>query len=858
MSNPSWICWLDEAQETDGTSEADGTGVTSEVEIALVGGKGANLRRLVRLGLPVPPGFVVTTQAYRTFLGANQLDQQQATAESGPDPSVLAARTTEAAVPDELRAAILAAYQHLSTGAGAGAGAGTPLVAVAVRSSGTAEDLATASFAGQHDTFLNISGPETLLSAVRACWASLWTPRAIAYRRQRSLDDQAHDGTDDPGQSGPIAEGLTPMELELGLAVVVQVMVPAEVAGVAFTANPITGVRTEATVSAVHGLGERLVSGEGASDEWVVRGVGTGARATLRRGADTETGRAGLTAEQVFAIASLARRIEGAFGGPQDVEWAMAGGQLFVLQARPMTALPEPVTWAAPGGGGWMRNFRLGEWLPEPVTPLCESWLLARIEQGEVDAEERDFGLRPRLPYHVLANGWYFSSPIGGGLPLPGVATALTRHPLRIAALVLSTNRPDVADRLFIARVARRWREVLLPRYQRLVTSWELRIETASPAELIQAIDAVGAMAGQYLWDLSVVGGHAWKAEHALARFCRRHLPNRTAQMPSHQALLLGLPLPTPFTGTLLHAVQSLDWIRPTLGEAFTSAAPQATTDLARRRSRLEQQRRAAELAYREALAGRSTLRRRFDRLLALAQRYAILREEQAAWFTLGWPLLRRAALQLGDELRMRGVIQHTEDVFFLTRAEVATGLGGDRSVSPEAAGDLRAAVGARRQQWERQRRLSPPLVLGRPLGARVIARAADAMRTPTTPTTLEATDHLTRSDGRDVLRGMPASPGRASGPVRIVRGPDDFARFLPGEVLVAQVTAPAWTPLFSGAAAVVTDGGSLAAHASLVAREFGIPAVVGVGDATARLRDGQHVTVDGSAGIIEVAADEA
>lgn len=859
MRNTSWICWLDEAHETDGTRGADGTGETSEDEIALVGGKGAHLRRLLRLGLPVPPGFVVTTQAYRTFLAANDLNRQQVTTDSDPDPSALAARITEAPLPEEMRAAILAAYQRLSAGAGAGTDsiAGAPLVAVAVRSSGTAEDLATASFAGQHDTFLNISGPETLLSAVRACWASLWTPRAIAYRRRRGWDDQAQDGTDGRSQSGTSADRSMPLELqlELELAVVVQVMVPAEVAGVAFTANPITGDRTEATVSAVHGLGERLVSGEGASDEWVVRGVGTGARVTLRRGADAETGRAGLTAEQVFAIASLARRIEEALGGPQDVEWAMAAGQLFVLQARPMTALPDPVTWAAPGGGGWMRNFRLGEWLPEPVTPLCESWLVACIEQGEADAEERDFGLRPRLPYHVLANGWYFSSPIGGGLPLTGVATALTRHPLRIASLALSTSRPGVADRLFISRVAHRWREELLPRYQRLVTSWERRIEKATPAELIQAIDAVGAIAGQYLWDLSVVGGHAWKAEHALARFYRRHLPNRTAQIPSHQALLLGLPLPTPFTETLPHAVQSLDWMRPTLGEAFTPAAPQATTDLAGRRARLEQQRRAAALAYREALAGRPTLRRRFDRLLALAQRYAILREEQAAWFTLGWPLLRRAALHLGNELRMRGVIHHTEDVFFLTRTEVATGLGGDRSAPPEAADDLRAAVGARRQQWERQRRLSPPLVLGRPLGARVIARAADAMRTPTT---LEAADHLTRSDGRDVLSGMPASPGRANGPVRIVRGPEDFARFLPGEVLVAQVTAPAWTPLFSRAAAVVTDGGSLAAHASLVAREYGIPAVVGVGDATARLRDGQRVTVDGSAGVIEVAADEA
>jgi rifampicin phosphotransferase len=165
---------------------------------------------------------------------------------------------------------------------------------------------------------------------------------------------------------------------------------------------------------------------------------------------------------------------------------------------------------------------------------------------------------------------------------------------------------------------------------------------------------------------------------------------------------------------------------------------------------------------------------------------------------------------------------------------------------------DLRAVVAARRLVWEQQRRLSPPLTLGNPLGARVIARATNAMRVPGVDAE-SAPGASQERPGRDVLIGMPASPGRVTGPVRIVRGSEDFERFQAGEVLVAQVTAPAWTPLFERAAAVITDGGSVAAHASLVAREYGIPAVVGAGDATARLHDGQRVTVDGSAGVVEV-----
>jgi phosphohistidine swiveling domain-containing protein len=173
-------------------------------------------------------------------------------------------------------------------------------------------------------------------------------------------------------------------------------------------------------------------------------------------------------------------------------------------------------------------------------------------------------------------------------------------------------------------------------------------------------------------------------------------------------------------------------------------------------------------------------------------------------------------------------VIDRAEDVFFLTRAEL------------DIRAPLRDVVGRRRATWERQRRLLAPLTIGRPprLLAKELLGAVDAVRT-------------TGPAPEDAIVGQPASPGRATGPVRIIHGPGDFDRFQPGEVLIARATAPAWTPLFARAVAVVTDGGTLAAHASLVAREYGIPAVVATGDATTRLRDGQRVTVDGGAGTV-------
>lgn len=222
------------------------------------------------------------------------------------------------------------------------------------------------------------------------------------------------------------------------------------------------------------------------------------------------------------------------------------------------------------------------------------------------------------------------------------------------------------------------------------------------------------------------------------------------------------------------------------------------------RRRRLAAEREAAVSACRQGLVGRPELLQRFDRLLGVTQRYAVLREQQAHWLTLGWPVLRRSVLRLGEQLRLQGALDNAEDVFFATRREL-----GNPAV-------LRDAVARRRAAWERQRRLVAPLTLGIP------PRLMEwLMRQP-------VADRGNGAPPAGAVLGQGASPGRATGRVRIVSAPEDFDAFQPGEVLVVQATAPAWTPLFGRAAAVVTDGGTLAAHASLIAREYGIPAVVG------------------------------
>lgn len=208
------------------------------------------------------------------------------------------------------------------------------------------------------------------------------------------------------------------------------------------------------------------------------------------------------------------------------------------------------------------------------------------------------------------------------------------------------------------------------------------------------------------------------------------------------------------------------------------------------------------------------------------------------ASFTLGWPLMRRALLRLGEILLEREVLSAADDIFFLTQAELLEALA---SGAPK--GSLAPMVVERRALWQRQCRLAPPLVLGAmtPMAKRVFARSENLFR---------STEEVFVKDG---LSGLPASPGRARGPICVIRTPEEFNRLRPGDVLVAPATTPAWTPLFARAAAVVTDTGSPLAHASLAAREYGIPAVVGTGNATERLREGQVVWVDGNTGVVEV-----
>ena len=653
----------------------------------------------------------------------------------------------------------------------------------AVRSSGIAEDGAEHSYAGIYETVLDVSADD-LAAATERILASAHAARAAGY-------EHSGDGR---------------------MAVIIQQMVRPAAAGVALTAEPVNGDRRTCVVTAVRGMGERLVSGAALGDEWVVRERVATARRRAERAIDRR---------QALHVASVSRGIAAARGAPQDIEWAIdADGTLWILQARPMTALPPDVSWVAPARGAYTRTLRFGEWISEPVTQLFESWLLTRMEERLHALLREWIGQRAPRPHHVVVNGWYFYSvnwlsPASLARSLPGILRQVVRAPRRVAGVIPPTVRHSVPV------FEREWREDLLPRYRAAVADAEARVETLPVGELPALIDELADLAGAYFASIAALAGSAYKMEMNLAKFHRRHLVSVGG---GHLPLVAGFEPPD---DPSRHAVASLDWWHAPPQHGATATRP------AEDHARLVEARQAAETEAFRALASSPRRLRAFRRLLAETQHLVLVREEQVRELTIAWPVMRRAVLLMGEALAAREVIAEPHDVFFLARVEALQALAGGRLAAT-------VDVAARRSMREEQSRLVPPLMVGR-----------------MNPMLKRLWDSFPRQVGavpsdRALVTGAPASPGRATGPVRVIRGPQDFDALQPGEILVAPLTAPAWTPLFLRAAAVVTDVGSAASHASIIAREYGIPSVVGCGDATARLRTGMRVTVDGSTGNVE------
>lgn len=799
-------------------------------DLAEAGGKAANLGELVRNGFPVPGGFVVTTAAF-----------ELAVAEHGGRDGL-----ARASLPEELRAAVAAAYAELGGGP------------VAVRSSATAEDLPGAAFAGQQDTYLNVVGEEALADAVRRCWASLGNERAVAYRRRLRVADD-----------------------DVSIAVVVQSMVEAETAGVMFTADPVSGDRSRTVIDASAGLGEAVVSGLVTPDHYVLDAAGRvvsrtpGRREVVVRsaaggGVVHESGpaaagavpaaRDGGTALPDAALRELARlgaEVAAHFGRPQDIEWAYAGGRVWLLQARPMTALPPPPL----GRLGPLRR-RLGavlsEYVPVRPYPIDASTWLPYGPAGLMAQVMATFGIRDAFEGFLVEEDGVVHAMVP---PRPRPTAGLLAAPYRIATRVrrydparwtddprfrqVTAGTRELAGRDLramswpeLVRMPRRALDVVRP-----VAGLRADYLPGAGVALLRLRLALGLLGAAPMFGELIAGartrtGDANRALEELAQEARRTGVLDTAPPPGAPGVDA---LPAAFAARLrafLAEYGHRETVSPLLVTPPTWAdAPEAVLGTIRMLAAGHHaeadpgavgalDRLLAHPRLRRSRARRARMTRRVE----AARAGVAFREDSHFFFTMPLPVLRRSLLELGRRLRDAAVLDEPEDVFHL-RLEELEAIGDLATAGRERLGRLRAVALARAAEREQL------------TGVRLIDPAALFPPRP--------------AEGA-LVSGTPASGGRATGPVKVIRDPARFADLSRGDVLVCPYTNPSWTPLFQRAAAVVVDTGGSASHAAIVAREYGIPAVMGTGGGTSILTDGRVVTVDGDTGHVFAASEDA
>jgi len=782
-------------------------------DILRAGGKGANLGELIRRGLPVPDGFVVTTDAYASI----EVPTHD--------------RTSYEAVrmPEPLAAAIADAYATLGGGA------------VAVRSSATAEDLPGAAFAGQQDTYLNVVGEVALLDAVRRCWGSLWTERAIVYRERLRIDPA-----------------------DVRIAVVVQRMVDADAAGVMFTADPVTGARDEIVVEASAGLGEAVVSGLVTPDRYVLSRDGAVRRFTPGRrevvvraaaaggivhedgevAASTANGASHLSNPQLAELARRGAEIAEHFGRPQDVEWAVASGRVWLLQARPMTALPPPPIRGRLNPLRRRLSGVLLEFLPSRPYPMDMSTWVPHGPAGLMAKLTASIGLRGAFEGFLLEEDGVVTRFVP---PRPRPTPRILLAPFLVAS---RARRHDPARwqrdprylryresvREFAARDlgGMEWRALIrMPREALALVEpvTDLRIDylPGSGVALVRLAVALKLSRGRRasrdlrLGDLLLDGRsrteQANRDLEALAAVVRADpgLARRVAE-EDPVALVPVMASVSQFR-TLIAEHGHRETASPLLATSPTwGEAPEVVVGLVK--VLLAAPSGAVRPGARPKLEGLSPrLRRRIER----ARVGAAFREDTHYEFTRPLPLLRASLLEIGHRLTAAGALDRADDVWHLRLEEL------EALSSPDAAaaGDLRQRVvarSARREELSGTRLIDPRAVFPQ------------------------------RDAGDAIVAGEPASGGQATGPVRIVRDPAEFGRVEPGDILVCPYTNPSWTPLFQRAAAVVVDSGGIGSHAAIVAREYGIPAIMGTAVGTSSLREGQRVTVDGDTGRVTTA----
>jgi pyruvate,water dikinase len=860
--------------------------------LGLAGGKGANLGELCRIvGIRVPEGFCVTTDAYREVVAGNGeyialLDElSRLAAGDAEGRRAISSRIREVVETIPIPGGIAEEISsHLDVIGESGA--------YAVRSSATAEDLPTASFAGQQDTYLNVTAKDAVLQHVSKCWASLFTERAVTYRVQQGIDHRI-----------------------VQLAVVIQRMVFPDVAGIMFTADPITSNRKVTSIDAGFGLGETLVSGLANADNYKVQGGRIIERTVSAQAVAVRALRGGgtekteieadrrsvqkLTDAQILQLAGIGRTVEVHFGRPQDIEWSLMDDTFFIVQSRPITTL-FPIPGAQDGRNHVYMSFGHQQMMTEAMKPLGLSFFQKGLEEAPLtEAGGRFFiDMAPDL-----------ASPVGRRIALASMGRI---DPLMDSAIQSLAQRKDFMKGL--ARDGQRylsmngagylsWRlpvetvklyrsndpavvSTLRARHDRALEDLQRRLGSLSGDELFEAIlddlrqlkDAVTdprSMAVVFvgLYALNWINKHMEKwlvvkgAADTLAQFVANDVTSEMGlalldvgdTVRSHPAAMAALPKLTDTTffaelsaieggEAVSRSIQDflqkygmrcsgeIDLTRPRWSEQPSQLVPMILSSIKNlepnaRATRITQSRRHAEemqnslLERIGRLPGGRRKARRTQRMISRMRNFAGYREYPKYLMMRHYWILKQPMLKEAAKLVERGVVGRSDDIYFLSfeefRQAVRTGRLDHNLIT------------RRRSEFEAYERLTPPRIVTSE--GEVPAGAYKNVRVPSS-----------------ALAGIPASAGTVEGRARIILTLAD-AYLEEGDILVTTFTDPSWTPAFLNVKGLVTEVGGTMTHGAVVAREYGLPAVVGVDGATRLIPDGERIRVNGTEGYVEL-----
>ena len=862
-------------------------------QVAVVGGKGALLGELSRIeGVCVPAGLCVTTGAFQR-VAAEALsigDRLDRLSRSEPDDweaiRALSAEVRrsveEIAIPEDLASAITRALSRLGEQA-----------AYAVRSSATAEDSPTASFAGQHDTYLNVTGRAAILQHVSRCWASLFTERAITYRLRNGLDHR-----------------------QVHMAVIVQQMVFPRAAGILFTADPVTGNRRVASVEASFGLGEALVSGLVNADVYKVRDGAVVAKTVavkhlavrpLPAGGTDEQAiepawqkQPALTDAQIVRLEQLGRRIEAHFGCPQDVEWCLVDDGLRIVQSRPITTLfPIPAAtdrqnhvYVSVGHGQMMteamRPLGVSVWQLTAIAPMHEAGgrLFVDVTQrlsspttrvGLLEVMGRGDPLTGAALQTILERGEFLPSLPDTAPPTPPTRPAPGGPPAAGAPAEIDTDPAIVTE--------------LIERNRASIAALKRDIQTQSGPALFEFLLAAFQEHKRFLGDRlshqAIMAGMRatwWLNEHLEAWLGEKNAADTlTLSAPGNVTSEMGLALldvadvirPHPDVVAFLQrvvdegrdgegfldelatleggpeareaieafldrygmrCVGEIDITRPRWSERPTSLVPVILGNIKNfepgdgerrfEQGRKEALKKKAEVLNRlRALPDGERKAEAARRMIDRVRTFIGYREYPKYFIVSRYFIYKQALLREAERLLQAHVLRERDDIFYLTFQElhdvVRTSQVDDQLIS------------LRRQAFRSYQALTPPRVLTS--DGEVIAGSYRRNDVPA-----------------GALVGLPVSAGTVEGRARVVLDMAE-AKLEADDILVTASTDPSWTPLFVAIKGLVTEVGGLMTHGAVIAREYGLPAVVGVEHATRRIRDGQRIRVHGTDGYVEV-----